>query len=77
MSEVMRTLGGSVLNSGAIIMKIEKCVAFALHNGSNYHSINEIEYDISLNKFNITSNTFIFNKDSNPIMLDLFNKTLA
>ena len=39
--------------------------------------LNEIEYGISLDKFNITSNTNIFNKDSNPIILDLFTKILS
>ena len=43
----------------------------------NYHSINEIEYDIGLDKFEITSNAYTFNKEGNATLLDLYNKTLA
>ena len=42
----------------------------------NYRSINKIEYDICSDKFEMTSNAYIFNKDSNATMLDLFNKIL-
>ena len=42
----------------------------------NIRSINEIEYDISLDKFEITSSGYTFNK-SNATLLDLYNKILA
>ena len=48
-----------------------------IDSDGNYRSINEIEYDIGSDKFEITSNTYTFNKDSNATMLDLFNKILA
>ena len=48
-----------------------------IDSDGNYCSINEIEYDIGSDKFEITSHTYTFNKDSNPTMLDLFNRILA
>lgn len=48
-----------------------------IDSDGNIRSINEIEYDIGSDKFEITSNTYTFNKDGNPTMLDLFNKILA
>ncbi|MBP5445737.1 MAG: hypothetical protein J6Y28_06160, partial [Acholeplasmatales bacterium] len=48
-----------------------------IDSDGNIRSINEIEYDISSDKFEITSNTYTFNKEGNPTMLDLYNKILA
>ena len=48
-----------------------------IDSDGNIRSINEIEYDISSDKFEITSNTYTFNKDGNATMLDLFNKILG
>lgn len=47
-----------------------------IDSDGNCHSINEIECDTSLDKFEITSNTYIFNK-SNFLLLDLYNKILV
>ena len=43
----------------------------------NIRSINEIEYDIGSDKFEITSNAYTFSKEGNPTLLDLYNKILA
>ena len=48
-----------------------------IDSDGNIRSINEIEYDIGSDKFEITSNTYTFSKDSNASMLDLYNKILA
>ena len=48
-----------------------------IDSDGNYRSINEIEYDISSDKFEITSNAYTFNKEGNATMLDLFNKILG
>ena len=48
-----------------------------IDSDGNYRSINEIEYDIGSDKFEITSNTYTLSKEGNATMLDLFNKILA
>ena len=48
-----------------------------IDSDGNIRSINEIEYDIGSDKFEITSNTYTFNKEGNPTLLDLYNKILA
>ena len=48
-----------------------------IDSDGNIRSINEIEYGIGSDKFEITSNKYTFNKDSNPTMLDLYSKILA
>ena len=48
-----------------------------IDSDGNIRSINEIEYDISSDKFEITSDTYTFNKEGNATLLDLYNKILA
>ena len=48
-----------------------------IDSDGNIRSINEIEYDIGSDKFEITSSGYTFNKEGNATILDLYNKILG